>query len=95
MTSGRDLGTDLGEELVQIVIGDLGQQRVWFVTRPKEGASFVTVEQRPVDGLGVRSDEVISFTSHARQEREFVFLTNHLELPAATIAELYRQRLAD
>lgn len=87
---------------------DLGQQGVWFVTRLKEGASFVVVEKRAAVGEGVRSDEVISFTSHARQgrdiyfrrivfrdaanEREFVFLTNHLELPAATIAELYRQR---
>ncbi|MBM3813995.1 MAG: transposase [Acidimicrobiia bacterium] len=60
------------------------------------------------EGDGVRVDEVISFTAHARQERdvycrritfgdadderEFVFLTNHLALPAATIAELYRQR---
>lgn len=88
---------------------DLGEQQgVWFVTRLKEGASFVTVEERPVEGDGVRGDEVISFMSHAvkerdvffrritfwdaENEREFVFLTNHLELPAATIAELYRQR---
>jgi hypothetical protein len=86
----------------------LGEQKVWFVTRLKEDASFVTVEKRAVEGDGVRSDEVISFTSHARQgrdvyfrritfwdaenEREFVFLTNHLDLPAAVIAELYRQR---
>jgi hypothetical protein len=86
----------------------LGQQGVWFVTRLKEGAHFVTVEKRPAVGDGVRSDEVISFTSHALQQRddyfrritfwdaekqrEFVFLTNHLELPAAVIAELYRQR---
>jgi len=86
----------------------LGEQGVWFVTRLKEDASFVTVETRPAAGEGVRSDEVISFTSHARQgrdvylrrivfwdaenEREFVFLSNHLSLPAATIAELYRQR---
>jgi len=86
----------------------LGEQKVWFVTRLKEDASFVTVEKRAVEGDGVRGDEVISFTSHARQgrdvyfrrirfwdaehEREFVFLTNHLDLPAAVIAELYRQR---
>jgi IS4 transposase len=86
----------------------LGQQGVWFVTRLKEDASFVSLEKRSAEGDGVRGDEVISFTSHARQERdiyfrritfwdaenerEFVFLTNHLELPAATIAELYRQR---
>lgn len=86
----------------------LGQQGVWFVTRLKEDASFVIVEERPNEGDGVRGDEVISFTSHALQERdvyfrritfwdaenerEFVFLSNHLELPAATIAELYRQR---
>jgi len=86
----------------------LGDQGVWFVTRLKGDASFVTVETRPATGEGVRSDEVISFTSHARQgrdvylrritfwdaenEREFVFLSNHLSLPAAIIAELYRQR---
>jgi hypothetical protein len=86
----------------------LGQQGVWFVTRLKEDADFVTLEKRPATGDGVRGDEVIVFFKHARQERdvyfrritfwdaenerEFVFLTNHLELPAATIAELYRQR---
>lgn len=86
----------------------LGQQGVWFVTRMKEDASFVSLEKRAASGDGVRGDEVISFTSHARQERdvyfrritfwdeenerEFVFLTNHLELPAAALAELYRQR---
>lgn len=86
----------------------LGEQGVWFVTRMKEDASFVSLEERPASGAGVRGDAVICFTSHARQERdvyfrritfwdddnerEFVFLTNHLELPAATIAELYRQR---
>ena len=33
----------------------------------------------------------ISFFNQARDKR-FVFLTNHLALPAATIAEIYRQR---
>ncbi len=33
----------------------------------------------------------ISFVDQARDKR-FVFLTNHLALPAATIAEIYRQR---
>ena len=33
----------------------------------------------------------ISFVNQARDKR-FVFLTNHLALPAATIAEIYRQR---
>lgn len=86
----------------------LGEQGVWFVTRLKEGASVVVIETRPAAGAGVQSDEVISFTCQARQQRDvyfrritfwdaesaraFVFLTNHLELPAATIAELYRQR---
>ncbi len=86
----------------------MGQQGVSFVTRMKEDASFVSLEERPATGDGVRGDEVISLTSHARQERdvyfrritfwdeknerEFVFLTNHRDLPAATSAELYRQR---
>ncbi len=86
----------------------LGEQGVWFVTRLKEGASVVVVETRPAIGDGVQRDEVISFTTQARQQRdvyfrritfwdaeskrEFVFLTNHLELPATTIAEIYRQR---
>lgn len=66
------------------------------------------MEKRAAEGDGVRGDEVISFTSHARQardvyfrritfwdagnEREAIFLTNHLNLPAAIVAEIYRQR---
>lgn len=87
----------------------LSHQSVWFVTRMKDNADFVVVEDRPVPaGNNVRSDQVISLFQHARQEknlffrrvvvwdeqnqRELVFLTNHLKFAASTIAAIYKDR---
>lgn len=87
---------------------DLTRRGVYFVTRLKDKAAYVTVEKRPAQGENVLADEIVVFAQHAtadnerffrlvrywdpESEREFVFLTNHLELPATTIAALYRQR---
>lgn len=68
------------------------------MTRMKDIADFVVVENRPVPaGKNVRSDQVISLFQHAQEgndlffrrivvwdeqnQRELVFLTNHLSLP--------------
>lgn len=59
-------------------------------------------------GSGVRQDEIVAFTRHATddnkrffrrvvfwdegQQREFVFLTNHMDLDAVVVAAVYRER---
>jgi IS4 transposase len=87
----------------------LKMQRVHFVTRLKENASFVVVESRRIsDSSCVRADEIIVFTKQAaadgdrflrrvvwwdeQNQREFVCLTNHLDLAAATVAAIYKAR---
>lgn len=87
---------------------ELDQQGVHFVTRLKERAAYEVLEERAPEGDQVLADEVIVFLQHAREGnesffrlvryrdpkagREFTFLTNHDELPAATIAAIYQQR---
>ncbi|MCZ2153070.1 MAG: IS4 family transposase [Bryobacterales bacterium] len=86
----------------------LTRQEVHFVTRLKDKASYVVVEERAAEGDSVLADEIIVFAQHATEDnenffrlvryrdpktrREFTFLTNHLELPAATIAAIYKER---
>jgi IS4 transposase len=81
---------------------------VHFVTRLKDNATYIVVERRKAQGANVRSDEVMVLEKQARSEeapflrrirfwdeanqRELVFLTNHLELPAATVAAVYKER---
>lgn len=81
---------------------------VHFVTRLKSNAIYVVVEQRTAEGEGVLSDEIIVMEQQAgseeapflrrirywdkEHERELVFLTNHLDLPALTIAAIYKER---
>ena len=85
----------------------LTRQRVHFVTRLKAGATVVVVERRPVCG-NVVADEVIVLESQASREdapflrriryldsttgNELVFLTNHIALPAETVAAVYKDR---
>ena len=87
----------------------LNRQKVSFVTRLKDNASWVVVETRPVPAdSNVRADEIIVLTQHAtednenffrrvawwdeKSQREFVYLTNHLDLDAATVAAVYKAR---
>jgi hypothetical protein len=81
---------------------------VHFVTRLKDKASYLVVEKREAAGEGVRADEIIVLEKHAKSDgapflrrvrywdaangRELVFLTNHLELSAVTIAAIYKER---
>jgi hypothetical protein len=87
---------------------ELTEAEVHFVTRLKDNAAYVVVEERPAKGDGVRSDEIIALEKEADNEdypflrrvrfwdetkkRELVFLTNHLELEAATVAAVYKER---
>lgn len=87
----------------------LTQQRVYFVTRLKDNADYVVVEERTLPyRKGVLRDQVIFFPKLAQagrecffrriefydepQERILVFLTNHLQWAAATIAAVYKDR---
>lgn len=86
----------------------LTEEGVHFVTRLKDNATYIVLERRPAAGEGVRSDEIIVLEKQAQSEtapflrrvrywdqdnqRELVFLTNHLELPAATVAAVYKER---
>jgi hypothetical protein len=82
---------------------------IHFVTRLKDNASWVKLEDRPAAAdPNVRTDEVVVFTQHAtsdnqrffrrivwwdtKHQREFVFLTNHFDLDAVSVAAVYRQR---
>lgn len=87
----------------------LSASGIHFVTRLKENAPWVTLEDRPAStDPNVRADEVVVFTQQATpdnqsffrrvvwwdtvQQRESVFLTNHIGLDAATVAAVYHQR---
>lgn len=86
----------------------LTEEKVHFVTRLKEKAAFIVVEERAAEGKGIRQDEIIVMEKQGQREdapflrrvcywdeeaaREFVFLTNHLELPALTVAAIYKER---
>ena len=86
----------------------LTEEDVHFVTRLKDNAAYIVVERRKASGAGVRADEIIVLEKQARSDtapflrrvrywdesnqRELVFLTNHLELEAATVAAVYKER---
>lgn len=88
---------------------DLSEQGVYFVTRMKDNADYIVLEDRELPHRkGLLRDQVICFYQQARdgeecyfrriefydeeQDRVLVFLTNHLTLAAATVAEVYKQR---
>jgi hypothetical protein len=86
----------------------LSEEGVHFVTRLKDNATYIVVERRRANGEGVRADEIMVLEKQAGSEtapflrrirywdqanaRELVFLTNHLELPATTVAAIYKER---
>ncbi len=79
------------------------QAGAFFVTRAKKGVKLARLYSHPVDfATGVRCDQTVRRHYPAKlrrikfydapNDRTFVFLTNHFELPAATIAALYAKR---
>ena len=86
----------------------LTEEGVHFVTRLKDNAAYIVVEQRKTEGAGVLADEIMVLEKQARSEeapflrrirywdevnqRELIFLTNHLDLAATTIAAIYKER---
>jgi hypothetical protein len=87
---------------------ELDKKGVHFVTRLKENAAYEVLETQPAEGKDVTADKAIVFDQHATADnenffrvvqvwdeaskREFKFLTNHHELPAETIAAIYKER---
>ena len=87
---------------------ELTRKDVHFVTRVKNNASYAVLETRNAEGTGVIADEIIVFAQHATDDnedffrlvrywdeaskREFTYLTNETDLPAATIAAIYHER---
>lgn len=88
---------------------ELTRQGVHFVTRMKDNADYIVVEDRKLPHRrGLLRDQVVCFYQQARdgrecyfrrvefydeeQDRVLVFVTNHLTLAAATVAQVYRQR---
>lgn len=87
---------------------ELDEKDAHFVTRLKENAAYEVLETHAAEGENVLADEAIVFAQHATannetffrvvrywdesSKREFRFLTNQHELPAETIAAIYKQR---
>lgn len=81
---------------------------VYFVTRQKENAVYQSLEEFDIGEEthpGVLKDETIEVTKdktviklrriafyHQQQARLYEFITNNFELPADTIADIYKQR---
>ena len=86
----------------------LTEEGVHFVTRLKDNAAYIVIERRPAAGPGVRADEIIVLEKQAHSptapflrrvrywdneaQRELVFLTNHHDLAASTVAAVYKER---
>ena len=87
---------------------DLTRQGVFFVTRLKDRADYEVLEDRPLPkNRRVVRDQVIFFHRLAAQDKtcffrlveiqdplsgRLVFLTNHLDFGATTIAAVYKER---
>jgi hypothetical protein len=86
----------------------LDQNGVYFVTRIKSDTRYQVVEQRRVSGGNIIADDLVRTTSRRSRKRyskmlrlitlqtedgqRLQFLTNHMKLSAATIAEIYKDR---
>ena len=86
----------------------LDQNGVYFVTRIKSDTRYEVVEHRSVSGENIISDDLVRTTSRRSRKRysktlrlitlqteegqRLEFLTNHMKLSAATIADIYKDR---
>jgi Domain of unknown function (DUF4372)/Transposase DDE domain len=93
---------------------ELSDQGVFFVTRMKDNAKYIVLEERVIPRRkGLIKDQIICFLNEAQAQeaqqqlahryrriefydekhnRVLFFLTNHMSLAAATVAEVYKQR---
>ena len=85
----------------------LGEKGVFFVTRLKKNAVYKLLERRPLPLKtgGLTSDHIIKVKPHGADlilrrigyrdpetNHRYEFLTNHLQLAAQTIADIYKDR---
>lgn len=82
----------------------LHRRDVWFVTRLKSNARVRTMKKRALEHPDILADEEILLSGgfpeplrriHYRDPetgKNLVFITNRMDLPASTVAELYRRR---
>src|SRR5215470_10065140 len=86
----------------------LDQNGVYFVTRIKSDTRYQVVEHRRVSGGNIIADDLVRTTSRRSRKRyskmlrlitlqtddgqRLQFLTNHMQLCAATIADIYKDR---
>ena len=84
------------------------QDRVWFVTRLKSNSRYEIIEEHTASGPILADQIIRLSSPHGQASyhellrrvhyrdpetgKEYVFLTNRLDLPALQIAELYRRR---
>jgi len=84
------------------------QKKIFFVTRQKDNAAYQSAGEYDIDDSidpAVIKDEQITVTKdnqqvrlrriayyHAKQDRTYIFLTNHHEFPADKIAQIYKNR---
>lgn len=85
---------------------DLTRKGVFFVTRLKSNARLTILERHPVEAsTGVTSDQLVQLGETGKSivlrrigykdmeiGKHFVYLTNHMNLPARTIADIYKDR---
>jgi Domain of unknown function (DUF4372)/Transposase DDE domain len=90
------------------LFGRWTEEKVFFVTRLKDNAVYYVIKRRqPPSNRNILADEEIIFRQKmaecphilrrvvawdTEQERELVFLTNHMQLGASTIAAIYKDR---
>jgi hypothetical protein len=94
--------------------GELSDQGVFFVTRMKDNAKYIVLQERVIPRRkGLIKDQIICFLNEAQaqeaqqqlahryrriefydeaHDRVLFFVTNHMSLAAATVAEVYKQR---
>lgn len=83
----------------------LENKGIFFVTRLKSNADYTVVRRRPVNkGHGVTSDQLIRLKKRPdlllrrigykdpETNKHYIFLTNHFDLDAKTIADIYKER---
>jgi IS4 transposase len=86
----------------------LHQDTVWFVTRLKSNSCFEVIKEKTASGPVLADQVICLSSPHGRAsypeplrrvhyrdpetDKEYVFLTNRLDLSALEVAELYRRR---
>lgn len=87
---------------------NINKNRAFFVTRTKSNTRYRTITKNKTIGKGILRDDLIKFTGqkshqypHAlrlvryrdlKEKKDLIFITNNMDLPAETIAAIYKAR---